>query len=60
MPGTERGERHLLWPSGIESPGQMRQWGHHATALVGRRHFDDPRMLDTYFSLRSAAPAAAR
>lgn len=59
MPGTERGERHLLWPSGIESPGQMRQWGHHATALVGRRHFDDPRMLDTYFSLRPAAPATA-
>jgi hypothetical protein len=37
----------------------MRQWGHHATALVGRRHFDDPRMLDTYFSLRPAAPATA-
>jgi hypothetical protein len=58
MPGTERSERYYLWPSGVESPGQMRQWGHHATAFVGRRHFDDPRLLDSYFSLGSTTPAA--
>lgn len=58
MPGTERGERHLLWPTGVASPGQMRQWGHHATALVGRRHFDDPHMLGSYFALRPAASTA--
>jgi hypothetical protein len=57
MPGTERGERHFLWPTGVASPGQMRQWGHHATALVGRRHFDDPHLLASYFTLRPAASA---
>ena len=39
--GTERGERFLFWPMGIPNPGAMRQWGHHATAFIGRRHFDD-------------------
>lgn len=47
--GTERGERVFLWPMGIPSPGAMRQWGNHATAFVGRRHFDDPWLLDTWF-----------
>jgi hypothetical protein len=55
MPGTERGERYFFWPTGVESAGQMRQWGHHATAFVGRRHFDDPRLLDSYF-VRSDPP----
>ena len=50
--GSERGERWFFWPMGIESAGQMRQWGHHATAFVGRRHFDDPLLLDTYFELQ--------
>ncbi len=50
--GTERGERWFFWPMGIESAGQMRQWGHHATAFVGRRHFDDPLLFDAYFELR--------
>jgi len=47
--GTERGERFLFWPMGIPSPGAMRQWGHHATAFVGRRHFDDPHLLANSF-----------
>ncbi len=47
--GTERGERWLLWPMGIKSPGAMRQWGKHATAFVGRRHFDDPYLFDQSF-----------
>jgi hypothetical protein len=50
--GTERAERWFFWPMGIESAGQMRQWGRHATAFVGRRHFDDPRLFDAYFELR--------
>jgi len=58
MAGSERGERFYFWPTGIASAGQMRQWGHHATAFVGRRHFDDPRLLDSYFTLRGP-PAAA-
>lgn len=49
MPGSERAERWLFWPMGIASAGQMRQWGRHATAFVGRRHFDDPWLLDRYF-----------
>ncbi|MFQ5757728.1 MAG: hypothetical protein ACE5H7_16740 [Acidiferrobacterales bacterium] len=51
VPGTTRGERWFLWPMGIPHPGQMRQWGHHATAFVGRRHFDDPYLLETTFQI---------
>lgn len=50
--GSERAERWFFWPMGIASAGQMRQWGHHATAFVGRRHFDDPLLFDTYFEIR--------
>ena len=49
VPGSERLERWLLWPSGVRSPGAMRQWGRHATAFVGRAHFDDPDLLARYF-----------
>ena len=48
--GSERLERYLFWPMGIASPGAMRQWGHHATAFVGRRHFDDPDLLQSAFA----------
>lgn len=51
VPGTERGERHLFWPMGIASAGAMRQWGRHATAFVGRRHFDDADLLERRFIL---------
>ncbi len=47
--GTERAERWILWPMGVLKPGAMRQWGRHATAFIGRRHFDDPGLLDRYF-----------
>lgn len=49
--GTERGERFLFWPMGIASPGAMRQWGRHATAFVGIRHFDDADLLDKRFTV---------
>lgn len=52
VPGTARGERILFWPMGIESPGAMRQWGRQPTAFVGRRHFDDARLVDERFRLR--------
>jgi hypothetical protein len=48
--GTERIERYILWPMGIASAGAMRQWGTHATAFVGRRHFDDPHLLEKAFT----------
>lgn len=50
VPGTERLERWLLWPMGVPEPGAMRQWGTHATAFVGKRHFDDPDLIGRYFT----------
>ncbi|MBX2831558.1 MAG: hypothetical protein KTR23_10325 [Rhodospirillales bacterium] len=52
VPGTDRLERFILWPMGIERPGAMRQWGHHATAFVGRRHFDQTDVIARYFRLQ--------
>jgi len=49
-PGSERLERFILWPTGVLSPGGMRQWGRHAVAFVGRRHFDDPFYMDNMFT----------
>lgn len=46
LPGSERPERFLLWPMGVPSAGAMREWGTHAIAFLGRRHFDDPRLLE--------------
>jgi len=51
VPGTEREERDLFWPMGIASAGAMRQWGRHATAFVGRRHFDDADLVERRFIL---------
>lgn len=47
--GSERLERFILWPMGIASAGAMRQFGTHATAFVGRRHFDDPFLFHLAF-----------
>jgi hypothetical protein len=47
--GSERMERLWLWPAGIQSAGAMRQWGRHATAFVGRSHFDDPDFMQRVF-----------
>jgi hypothetical protein len=54
--GSERLERFLFWPMGIASAGQMRQWGRHATAFVGRRHFDDPGLIGRYFEVVRSIP----
>ncbi len=50
VPGSSRKERWLLWPMGVEDAGAMRQWGNHAIAFVGRRHFDDADLLERFFS----------
>jgi hypothetical protein len=47
--GSDRLERFILWPTGVLSPGAMRQWGRHAVAFVGKRHFDDPFYMDKMF-----------
>lgn len=52
VPGSERGERYVFWPMGVREPGAMREWGRHATAFVGRRHFDDARLIERYFTLQ--------
>lgn len=44
LAGTSRLERFFLWPAGIADAGAMRSHGHHATAFLGRRHFDDPEL----------------
>lgn len=54
VPSSHRPERFLLWPMGIRSPGAMRQAGHHAVAFIGRRHFDDPELIDTLFQTSEA------
>jgi hypothetical protein len=51
VPGTDRGERLVTWPLGIESAGAMRAWGRHATALVGRRQFDDADLIERRFQI---------
>ena len=63
VPGSARGERWLLWPMGVIAAGSMRQWGHQATAFVGRRHFDEARLFERYFeraaSSSDVSPAAS-
>jgi hypothetical protein len=55
VPGTDRGERLVTWPLGIESAGAMREWGRHATALVGRRQFDDADLIERRFEVLPSA-----
>lgn len=50
VPGSGRPERFLFWPMGVPSAGAMRQMGTHAIAFLGRRHFDDARLLDGLLS----------
>ncbi len=45
--GTERLERWLLWPMGVDSPGAMRVWGQHAIGFANRRYFDQPDLLQS-------------
>jgi hypothetical protein len=56
MPGTDRLESWLFWPMGIARAGAMRQWGRHATAFIGKRHFDDARLIEERFDLGSSLP----
>lgn len=58
--GSQRGERYVFWPMGVRDAGAQRQWGRHATAFVGRRHFDDADLIERRFERVGAAPAEAR
>ncbi len=46
LPESERLERWVFWPMGIRNPGALRLFGTHAIAFIGRRHFDDPGLLE--------------
>ncbi|KPJ89313.1 MAG: hypothetical protein AMJ53_15865 [Gammaproteobacteria bacterium SG8_11] len=48
--GSQRKERWFFWPLGVPSAGAMRQWGNHATAFIGRRHFDEPYLFEHAFT----------
>jgi hypothetical protein len=60
VPGTDRAEAWLFWPMGIAEAGTMRQWGRHATAFVGRRHFDDADLLERRFVRPARSPDQIR
>lgn len=49
LTASKRAERWFLWPFGVKSAGAMRQIGHHATAFIGQRHFDDAFMFERLF-----------
>ncbi len=57
IPGTDRLESWLFWPMGIARAGAMRQWGRHATAFIGRRHFDDARLIEERFDIEATLTA---
>jgi hypothetical protein len=59
VPGSQRGERYFFWPMGVRDAGAQRQWGHHATAFVGRRHFDDPDLIERRFERSTETPTQA-
>ncbi len=60
VPGTDRAEAWLFWPMGVADAGAMRQWGRHATAFVGRRHFDDADLLERRFIRPARSPDQIR
>ncbi len=45
---SARKERWFLWPLGVVNAGAMRQKGRHAIAFIGRRHFDDAFLWETF------------
>jgi len=42
----------MMFSMGVPDIGAMRQRGHHAIALIGRAHFDDPNLFNIYFKLK--------
>lgn len=50
--GTSRIEPLFLFPMGIPDIGAMRQRTRQPTRLLGKEHFDNPRLLDNYFDFK--------
>lgn len=57
-PDSRRVESALLFSMGISSVGSMRQRGNQPTTLVGRQHFDNPRLFDELFFYHQPTAAA--
>lgn len=57
--GSDATEPAWLLASGMRRPGALRQYGHHATSLLGHRHFDDPHLLEEVF-VAPPPPVAAK
>lgn len=49
MKDSSRIEPYIFFSMGIPKVGYMRQRGHHAVKLVGRAHFTDTDIFDSYF-----------
>ena len=49
MKTSWRIEPMIFFSMGIPDIGYMRQRGHHAIKMVGRRHFTDPDLYDSSF-----------
>jgi hypothetical protein len=49
MKDSSRIEPYIFFSMGIPKVGYMRQRGHHAIKLVGRAHFTDTDVFDSYF-----------
>ena len=49
MKDASRIEPYIFFSMGIPKVGYMRQRGHHAIKLVGRAHFTDTSIFDSYF-----------
>lgn len=49
--GTQRPEHWLFWPMGVPSASTMRQPGARDIAFLGRRHFDDPYLIEQRFRI---------
>ena len=60
VPGSERPANPLYRAAGVAQAGAMRQWGNHETALLGRRYFDDPRLIEELFVMSPPATEHAR
>ena len=57
VPGTGGSDPNWLWASGVQAPGALRQYGHHATTYVGRQQFDEPFLLQSVFVAPQHPPA---
>lgn len=59
VPGTDSSAPAWMLASGIAEPGRLRHLAHLPVDYIGRRHFDDPRLLQAVFVPIPAPPIPA-